>query len=197
MVHNSFSDLYKQLNAPIISKMNSINFLYTVLTALCFTVKFDVDDTAKQDYFIFGGPTTVANLFREDDALQLVFQNDASFIHYRITNITSPFTFVWTGFRVDDVPMEIVKSSGTIDNYIFNGFTFISPYLEVLQEIDTQYVIEKSIVQCREINYAIFAAISFIVGLIARSDSITAKVMKIFNRLKTEEDIYVEMGTII
>ena len=136
MVYNSFSDLYKQLNVPITSKMNSINFLYTVLTALCFTVKFDVDDTTKQDYFIFGGPTTVAHLFREDDTLQLVFENDASFIHYRITNITSPFTFVWTGFRVDDVPMEIVKSSGTIDNYIFNGFTFISPYLEVLQEID-------------------------------------------------------------
>ena len=103
----------------------NINFLYTVLTGLCFTVKFEFDDNRKQHYFIFDGPDTTAHLFRENSTLTLVFQSNYSFNTYQTLNLTNPFEFTWDGFRVNDKTMKLIKSSGNITNLQFNGYTFI------------------------------------------------------------------------
>ena len=71
----------------------NINFLYTVLTGLCFTVKFDFDDTSTQKYFIFDGDTT-AYLFRQNTTLKLWLQSNSSINHYETSNLTNPFEFM-------------------------------------------------------------------------------------------------------
>ena len=177
----------------------NINFLYTVLTGLCFTVKFDFDDNRKQHYFIFDGPDTTAHLFRENSTLTLVFQSNYSFNRYQSSNLTNPFKFTWDGFRVNDKTMKLIKSTGNITNLQFNGYTFISSYLEILQDDTVEYIVQESLVQCKDINYGIFVAIAFAVGLMMRSDNIIARTLKILSKVlksETNESAYVEIDTI-
>ena len=178
----------------------NINFLYTVLTGLCFTVKFDFDGNSKQHYLIFTGPNTSAHLFRENSTLTLVLQSNFSFHRYQSLNITNPFTFTWEGFRVNGKAMNLIKSTKNIPNFQFNGYTFVSPYLEVLSDSDNvEYIVPESIFQCQDINYGIFLAIALAVGLIMRSDNILGRTLKICSKvLKSEidESVYVEIDTI-
>ncbi len=176
----------------------NINFLYAVLTGLCFTVKFDFDDTSKQDYFIFDGDTT-AHLFRQNTTLNLWIQSNSNVNHYQTSNLTNPFKFTWEGFIVDGKPMNLVKSLGDLTNFRFNGYTFISPYLEILKDDNIEYITQESIVQCRDINYGIFVAIAFAVGVIMKSDNIVARTLKIFSKVfksEIDESVYVEIDTI-
>lgn len=177
----------------------NISFLYTVLTSLCFTVKFDFDEHSKQDYFIFNGPDTTAHLFRKNSTLELVLQSNSSFSRYQTSNLTNPFTFTWDGFRVNDKTMKLVKSTGNLTNRNFNGYTFMSPYLEILQDDTVQYITQESIVECRDINYGIFAAIAIAAGLVMRSDNIISRTLKLLSNAlesKTSESVYVEMDSI-
>ena len=180
--------------------MNNINFLYTLLTGLCFTVKFDLDGNSKQDYFVFNGPNTTAHLFRENSTLKLVFHLNSSFNWYQTSNLTNPFKFTWDGFRVNDKTMKLVKSSGNLTNFHFNGYTFISPYIEVLQDDSVEYyTVEESIFQCQDINYGIFVIIAFAVGLLMRSDNIITRTLKTFNKMfksESDENVYVEIDNI-
>ena len=178
----------------------NINFLYTVLTGLCFTVKFDFDENTKQHYLVFTGSETSAHLFRENSTLTLVLQTNVSFHRYQSLNLSNPFTFTWEGFRVNDETMKLIKSTGNISNFQFNGYTFLSPYLEVLQDSDNvEYIIEESVFQCQDINYGIFLAIALAVGLIMRSDNIISRSLKLLNNIlesKSEESVYVEIDNI-
>ena len=178
----------------------NINFLYTVLTGLCFTVKFDFDENSKQHYLFFSGLDTSTHLFRENSTLTLVLQSNYSFYRYQSLNLTNPFTFTWEGFRVNDKAMKLIKSTGNIPNFQFNGYTFVSPYLEVLTDSSSvEYIVEESIFQCQDINYGVFLAIALAVGLIMRSDNIIARTLKIFSKvLKSEidESVYVEIDNI-
>ena len=178
----------------------NINFLYTMLTGLCFIVKFDFDENSKQHYLFFSGPDTSAHLFRENSTLTLVLQSNFSFHRYQSLNLTNPFIFIWESFRVNDKSMKLIKSTGNIANFQFNGYTFVSPYLEVLSDSDSvEYIVEESVVQCQDINYGIFLAIALAVGLIMKSDNIIARTLKIFSKvLKSEidESVYVEIDNI-
>ena len=178
----------------------NINFLYTVLTGLCFTVKFDFDGNSKQHYLIFTGPDTSAHLFRENSTLTLVLQSNFSFHRYETLNLTNPFVFTWEGFRVNDKSMKCIKSTGSIDNFQFNGYTFVSPYLEILPDSDNvEYIVEESVVQGQAINYGIFLAIALAVGLLMRSDNIISRSLKLLSNIlesKSEESVYVEIDNI-
>ena len=178
----------------------NINFLYTVLTGLCFTVKFDLDGNSKQHYLIFTGPETSAHLFRENSTLTLVLQTNVSFYRYQSLNLTNPFTFTWEGFRVNNQTMKLIKSTGNITNFQYNGYTFLSPYLEVLQDSDNvEYIVEQSVFQCQDINYGIFLAIALAVGMVMRSDNIISSSLKLLSNIlesKSEESVYVEIDNI-
>ena len=177
----------------------NVNFLYTVLTGLCFTVKFDLDGNSKQDYFIFDGSDTSAHLFRENSTLTLVFQSNHTFQRYQTSNLTNPFTFAWDEFRVNDKKMKLIKSTGNLTNFQFNGYTFISPYIEIFQDGTVEYVIQESMVKCRDINYGIFAVIALAIGLIMRSDNIISRTLKIIGKVlksEIEESVYVETDDI-
>ena len=175
----------------------NINFLYTVLTGLCFTVKFDFDENSKQDYFVFNGFNTTAHLFRENSTLMLELQSNSSISSYQTSKLTNPFQFTWEGFRVNDKAMKFVKSVGNITNIQFHGYTFISPYLEILQDTTVEYTIQDSMIGCRDINYGIFVAITLAVGLIMKSDNIISRSLKLLsNILKSNSDENVEIDTI-
>ena len=95
--------------------------------------------------------------------------------------------------------MNLVKSLGNLTNFQFNGYTFISPYLEILKDDSVEYITQESIVQCRDINYGIFVAIAFAVGVIMKSDNIVARTLKIFSKVfksEIDESVYVEIDTI-
>jgi len=178
----------------------NINFIYAVLTGLCFTVKFDFDEHSKQHYLLFSGPDTSAHLFRENSTLTLVLQSNFSFSRYQTSNLTNPFQFAWDGFRVNNKTMKLVKSTGSIPNFQFNGYTFLSPYLEVLQDSDNvEYIVQESVFQCQDINYGIFLAIALAVGMVMRSDNIISRSLKLLSNIlesKSEESVYVEIDNI-
>ena len=95
--------------------------------------------------------------------------------------------------------MKLVKSTGNLTNRNFNGYTFMSPYLEILQDDTVQYITQESIVECRDINYGIFAAIAIAAGLVMRSDNIISRTLKLLSNAlesKTSESVYVEMDSI-
>ena len=174
-----------------------------MLTGLCFTVKFDFDENSKQHYFIFDGPDTSAHLFRENSTLTLVFQSNSSYSRYQTSNLTNPFQFTWDGVRVNDKTMKLVKSVGNLTNFQFNGYTFLSPYLEISHEDFVEYITQETLVEYRDINYGIFVAIALAVGLIMKSDNIISRTLKLLSNtseskpdenIYNDENIYVEMS---
>ena len=139
-------------------------------------------------------------MFRQNTTLKLWLQSNSSINHYETSNLTNPFEFTWEGFIGDGKPMTLVKSLGNLVNFQFHGYTFISPYMEILKYNTVEYITQESnVVQCQDINYGIFVAIAFAVGVIMKSDNIVARTLKIFSKvLKSEIDqsVYVELDTI-
>lgn len=125
----------------------------------------------------------------------LIFHSNSSFKHYQASNVTSQFNFTWDGFKVNYKKMELVKSSGNLIEFKFNRYTFVSPYLDILRHDKVEYI-QEPIIHCGDVNYGIFAGIIITVGLIMRSDNIMSRIMKLFNKLRSESD-YAEMGTTV
>ena len=95
--------------------------------------------------------------------------------------------------------MKLIKSTGNLTNFQFNGYTFISPYIEILQDDAIKYIIQESVVECRDINYGIFVVIALAIGVIMRSDNIIAQTLKIATKVfksENDESVYVEIDDI-
>ena len=172
------------------------NLLFTLVASLSFSIKFNIDTNNKQDFFIFNGENTTAHLFRENETLNLFLQTNSSFKLYQISNITTKFVFSWDEFMVDERQMEIVRSHGQLDELQFNGYTFLSPWLDVpycqMVEDHQDLVYRES-----EIKYGLIALIALAMGLLLKSDAVAIHVwekikVKLYQDVE-EEDLYVEM----
>ena len=176
--------------------MMNINFLYSLLVSLCFTVKFDVNNASKEDYFILNGHNTSAHLYRQNQTIKLFLRSNASYKHLEMRNVTDQFVFEWSGFKVNNAKMETVISEGDLNLLCFDSYTFISPTLDFVKE-EVVTISERSWIQNRDINYGFFVLIVIGVGLLLKFDIIAPKVfdaiVKSYAQISTEEPAYVEM----
>ena len=179
----------------------SLNFFYNLLASLTFTITFNVDLNDTQIYFIFTRGNNTAQLFRKDNALLLVVTTDSGFRHYKTTEITTQFTFTWDGFKINDIEMPIVRSSGNISDLYFDQYTFLSPSLEVNQTLECYQEQPLSVLNSKT-NYGLLALIILGIGLLLRSDSIASKFWKVLVKsfiqnaaesIPQEEDPYTTM----
>jgi hypothetical protein len=137
--------------------------IFPIVTSLGFTINYTYTTADKQDYFILQGPNNAtAHLFRENKTLTLfLLQNTSLQIYNHSTS--QDFNFKWIGYKINDEPMSLVKSVGSMKNLEFDYLTFISPtVLEVDDPADLA-----SIVNCREINYGyiIFIVMGAVIGV--------------------------------
>ena len=94
-----------------------------------------MDSNTKQDFFIFTrDKEAVAHLFRENTTLNLYLGSNSSSELYQCSTLgkQQQFNFTWDGFKIDGKQMEMVKSNGSVGELHFNGYTFFSPFLDIM-----------------------------------------------------------------
>ena len=147
------------------------NLLFTLVASLSFSIKFNIDTNSKQDFFIFSGENTTAHLFRDNETLNLFLETISGYKLYQISNITTEFEFSWNEFKVDGRQMEIVRSHGKLCTFQFNGYTFLSPWIDVIPnqvvEHHQELVYRKS-----DIKYDLLALIVLAIGLLLKTDAV-------------------------
>ena len=155
----------------------NINFLYSVIVNLCFTVQFDVNDNSTQNYFIFDGDDATAHLRRYNKTISLFLQWNTSYRHLEMENISNQFVFEWQGYKINNEEMKIVRSVGDWNLLGFDIFTFISPTLNFVEE-EAVATYGGPLIDSQDINYGIFVLIVFGVGLLLKFDIIAPKVFE-------------------
>ncbi len=181
-------------------KMN-INFVYTLVTSLTFTVVFDVNDSQKQNYFIFDGEEATAHLFRENHTMTLYLSDRDNNAIYQTSNINSTFIFSWVGYQINNMYMNKTSYNGSLGSLEFDGFTFLSPHMEIL---DTCVISEPYpgplFHECERTRYGLVTLIVLGIGLLLKFDTISPKLRALIREVCTEvpldESIYVEMDSV-
>ena len=110
--------------------------LFTITSALTFTLQFGVDDSLSQDYFIFQGGNQTAHLHRSNQSLYLHLVQGTGMETYKIEVTEAQFNFSWVGQIMNGKPMKIIKKVGNVTSMNFDQFTFLSPVHESFQDLD-------------------------------------------------------------
>ena len=173
--------VYKQVTIPTKKRMN-LNFIFSALVALDFTVNFHVSPEDKQDYFMFSGPNSTAHLFRENHTICLYLETgrERTLSRSRISGPT--FTFTWSGKMVNN---EVMSNSSNLDVW-FDAYTFFSPVLMLNQQSLAPI---EPIFQCDNINYKLIALIIFCIGVGLKFDVLLPILLKLLKK----ESPYVTM----
>ncbi len=155
----------------------NFNLLFTALATLSFSVKFQVDSGARQDFFLFEGANQSAHLFRDGESLTLYLQQSDRYTIYKLQLKSSNFTFSWNGYVVNNQQMLLQDSTGNVNDVVFQDFTFSSPIIELL-EFDCS--VEPVYKLSNDINYGYIVLIFLGVGLLFKSTDVGRNV---YNRL--------------
>ena len=146
----------------------NFNLLFTTLATLSFSVKFQVDLDARQDFFLFEGTNQSAHLFRDGKSLTLYLQQNDGFEIYKIQLKSSNFTFTWHGYMVDNQRMLLQDSTDDVNDVTFHDFTFISPIIELL-EFDCSVEVEPVYKLNNNINYGYIVLILLGIGVLFKT----------------------------
>ena len=156
--------------------------LFTITSALTFTLQFSVDDSLNQDYFMFHGGNQTAHLHRSNQSLYLYLVQGAGMETYKIDVTEAQFNFSWVGQIMNGKPMKIIKKVGNVTSMNFDQFTFISPVHESFQDlechIDTHFNKKGS-------NYWYMVGIAIFVVILCKSDPLARRAIAAF--LKKED----------
>ena len=172
----------------------NFTLLFPLISTLSFVVEFPVDTTNKQDYIYFEGVNQTAHLFRDNYILTLYLNRGSNYSLYNAEINHGYFSFSWSGFRVNDVAMTVMKSIGSIDDINFDQFTFISPIFDViLNEPETEYVYRLH----DNVNYWYILLIVFAVSVLFESKTKglgVAKKLAILVKAKAADDPFTEIS---
>lgn len=179
----------------------NINFVYTLVTSLAFTVVFDVNDSQKQNYFLFGGEETSAHLFRVNDTVTLYLGDRDSNAIYQTGNINSGFTFSWDGYLINNMYMNNTRYIGNLGSLEFDSFTFLSPLMEILETCVISEPCPGSLYQCEGTKYGLVTLIVLGIGLLLKFDTISPKVRTLirdalYTKVSPDETIHEEMESL-
>lgn len=170
----------------------NFNILFNIVANLSFTIDFYNSDESYQDFFIFNGDNTSANLFRKNDTIILYLKLINDFEIYNLDNITDSFSFSWSKFTINNEQMKCVKNSTEIKNLKFTNFTFISPIIDIYSDFIVEPLLE-TLGKFNGFNYGYLVLITVFVGIILKSKIISLELyIKIFDIFrgycKTEND---------
>ena len=179
----------------------NINFVYTLVTSLAFTVVFDVNDNQKQNYFIFDGEEATAHLFRENRTLTLYLSHRDNYAIYQTSNINSSITFSWEGYLLNGMIMNKTNHNGSLGSLVFDGFTFLSPHIDILETCVISESCPESLFQYEGTRYGLVTLIVLGIGLLLKFDTISPKLRalirdSLYTKVSPAESIYVEMDSV-
>ena len=153
----------------------NFHFLFSLLSTLSFVVNFPVHDGDRQDYFLFEGENQTAYLYRNNHSLCLHLSQGSNYSLYNTRLNKDNFTFSWYGFSVDGTEMILTDTVGSVDNFLFDSFTFISPIIEVIfNEAETSCIYQMN----DGINYWYILLIVFAVSGIFESKTHGLRIAK-------------------
>ena len=156
--------------------MFSIHYLLTVLRSLSFFIQFEVNDQHHQDYLRFKSDNSSANLFRDGDVMVLLIASNESYAMYnhtlRYQQKLCMFKWIGTHPTVDGLAMTLAESNGTIASYFYDTFSFYS--INYIEHVNNVLYVDcpEQIISCKDVNYGLFVAIVFSIGLLLRSDKL-------------------------
>ena len=156
-----------------------------MVASLSFVSKFNVDVGEKQDYFSFNGNDNAAHLSRSNGTVNLILMSGNNYELYQTFNVSNSFTFKWDGYMVNSRKMNLIKSSGKVNQTQYDSYSFFSTELEFekeqLEKDELEFCsCDQTVFGCRDINYGLIALIMFGVGVGLRSDDM---VKRIWNQL--------------
>ena len=174
----------------------NFTLFFSLISTLSFVVEFPVHSGNKQDYFYFEGRNQSAYLSRNDQNLSLFLSQGSNYSLYRKQINRSNFFFSWNGFQVNDVGMTVVKTIGSVDDFNFDHFTFISPIVDVIfNEPETECVYSLS----DNVNYWYILLIVLVVSALFESKSQGLGIVKklgVLIRSKTASEPLAEISEI-
>ena len=178
----------------------NITFIYALATSLSFTVVFDVNNSYMQNYFVFDGEEATAHLLRKNHTVTLYLNTRDSYAIYQSSNITSSFMFSWEGYQINNTNMNKTSYNGSIGSLEFDGFTFLSPHMEILETCFISEPCPEPMFQCEGTRYDLLTLIVLGIGLLLKFDIISPKLMAIireaYTKVSLDESIYVEMESV-
>ena len=166
----------------------NFNLLFTTLSTLSFSVKFQVESSARQDFFLFEGTNQSAHLFRDGQSLTLNLQQNDGYKLYKTELISRNFTFSWNEYMVDNQQMLLQDSTGNVKDVVFQDFKFDSPIIELL-EFD--YSVEPVYKLNNDVNYGYIVLIFLGTGLLFKSTDIGKNIYNRFSENSQNEIINV------
>ena len=158
----------------------NFNVLFALAASLNFTINFLIDSQISQDFFIFEGKDSSANLYRENDTIKLYLQYMNKSELY-IEEIIDTLEFSWEGYKINGTKMKKIKSDGELDLQ-FTAFTFSSPILNV-EPLNERAVL--SLPTSSNINYGYIVGIVLLIAIIFDSKG---KVVHMLRQIFQKED---------
>ena len=162
----------------------NFNLLFTILATLSFSVKFQVDSGARQDFFLLEGTNQSAHLFRDGESLTLYLQQNDGYEIYKTQLKSTNFTFSWNGYMVDNQQMLLHDSTGNVNDVEFQNFTFISPIIE-LNTFDCS--VEQVYKLSDNINYGYIVLILLGIGAIFKTTDVGRTIYNRFSKSTQSE----------
>ena len=167
--------------------MMEFNIFFALVSALSFSIRFDIDSNKKQDYLIFQSDADTVHLFRENNTLVLYMRQNQSYNIYNYYNITDDFSFTWDGYKINEEKMVLLKSLGDIGTMYFDSYTFLSPITDFYEPTSI-----KPVYNHNGINYGYITMIVVGVVLTFKSKLITSiiykKVLDRFELISLDEE---------
>lgn len=174
------------------------SLFFSIVASLSFTIKYTVNSNDKQGYFFFKGDNSSAHLYRENRILNLYIQSNSSYELYEFPNVSREFSFTWKDYKIDGKNMIMIRSNGKVVGLEFSGYTFLSPYIDIIhdQKVDSKL---EPIYQNSPINYGFILLIVLCIGVLLKTDVPAIKLWEILHNSTNipetvdDEDLYVTM----
>jgi hypothetical protein len=144
---------------------------FTLLFALAsmnFTVRFNVSEANRQDYFIFDGQDQTAHMHRENGTVYLHLDQGENLQLYGAEISEDTFKFSWSGYLIDGAQMHLLKSHGNVTSMNFDSMTFLSTIVEYSEPESVSQVFSS----LKETNYWYILAIGTLIALLCKSNTL-------------------------
>ena len=175
--------IYKPTIHHNLYKMN-FTILFGIVSTLSFSVRFNLDEGKRQDFFLFEGNNQSAHLFRIDYKLHLNLMENGK--HKFLTSNLDGynFSFTWKGYKVNGKDMVPYKSNKNtqIWNSTYNTFTFISPLITDWEQLECPPEPVYSCEKKTSINYGYVVMIGVGLLILCQSKELVNKAYALFTK---------------
>ena len=146
--------------------------LFTIASALSFTMQFGVDSGPNQDYFMFQGKNQTAHLHRKNQTVYLHLVQGNNLETYVREMEETEFLFSWNHQMINGKPMNVIKKIGNVTSMHFDLFTFISPVYDAFEDLDCNIQ-----TQIKGVNYWHIVGVAILVAFLCKANLLPRRVI--------------------